>query len=150
MSLMSDSYATKAQMTTGGKIQLTVQLDDFKPGETVELSGQATQISGAFANFYNIVVVPKKSKKGPDDQDHYYVSVTTSPRPPHEFMKDQDVTVFLRAAKVWVTVLGTGDGPTPMPSPTLTPPLGPKQAKAGDGWGTVKQVSDLDGESKTW
>jgi hypothetical protein len=150
---MSDSYATKAQMTTGGKIQLTVQLDDFKPGETVELSGQATQISGAFANFYNIVVVPQKPKKGPDEKDHYYVSVTTSPRPPHKFMKDQDVTVFLRAAKVWVTVLGTGDGPTPMPSPTLTPTptaSSDNAAGVGDGWGTIKQVSDLDGESKTW
>jgi hypothetical protein len=148
---MSDSYATNAQMTPGGQIELTVQLDDFTPEETVELSGQATQTGGAFANFYDIVQVPKDSTTGPDGKEHYYVSVTTSPLPPHKFRKDQDVTVFLKAAKVWVTVLGAGAGPTPMSSPTLTTTAGPgNPAGVGDGWGKVKQVSDLDGEFKKW
>jgi hypothetical protein len=148
---MSNSWVTKAQMTPGGKIQLTVQLDDFDPGGTVELSGQATQTDGAFANFYEIVKVPDKDAAG-----HSYVSVATSPLPPHKFRKDQDVTVFLRAAKVWVTVLGTGDGPTPTPPPTSTSTstststADPNKAGVGDGWGKVRQMSDLDGESNTW
>jgi hypothetical protein len=54
---MPNAYVTSAKFT-GGKIELTVVVDDYKSGGYVEISGQATQANGAFANFYNIEEVP--------------------------------------------------------------------------------------------
>jgi hypothetical protein len=113
---MPNSYVTSAKIT-GGKIQLTVRVDDFKPedntAEYVEISGQATQTGGAFANFYDIKQVPPEPNVAADpkvsgDTSHYEVCVTGAPIP-HQF-KDEPVTVVMRVAKVWLTVLGKKAG----------------------------------------
>jgi hypothetical protein len=115
---MPNSYVTSAKIT-GGKIRLTVRVDDFKPeddtAEYVEISGQATQTAGAFANFYDIQQVPATPNGPADPGDppgtrHYEIYVTGAPIP-HQFT-DKDVTVVMRVAKVWLTVLGKKVGLT--------------------------------------
>jgi hypothetical protein len=118
MLIMPEPYVTSATIT-GGKIVLSVRLDEFKPNEYVEISGQATQINGAFAYFYDIQQVPAEPNvladpSVPNDTDHYDVDVTGAPSP-HQFRGDQDVSVVARVARVWLTVLGgqpsqTGSG----------------------------------------
>ena len=80
------------------QIVLTVQADDFRTGENLEISGYATQTSGAFAVFDIIKTVPDPN---PDDTVNMYVTATPS-RP---FTKGEAVTVTLRAGPVWVSVL---------------------------------------------
>lgn len=107
----SNSWVTRVDLTTdaAGKISiaLTVQVDDFIPGETVEISGQATQESGAFANYYDTKLVPQPD---PANGGHQNVTVTTQPLPQHPFVAGQNVTVALRVSRVWVTVLGKSAG----------------------------------------
>ena len=105
---MPEPYVTSATIT-GGKIVLTVRLDEFKPNEYVEISGQATQINGAFAYFYDIQQVPAKPNvladpNVPNDTGHYDVAVTGAPSP-HQFKGEQDVSVVARVARVWLTVM---------------------------------------------
>ena len=113
---MPDSYVTSARVTNG-KIQLSVRVDEFEASEYVELSGQATQTGGAFANIYDIQQVPATPNvpadpNVPNDTDHYYIYVTGAPIP-HQFRNDQAVTVVMRVARVWLTVLGAPRGPQP-------------------------------------
>lgn len=105
---MPEPYVTSATITDG-KIVLSVRLDKFTPNEYVEISGQATQINGAFANFYDIQQVPAEPNVPadpsiPGDTEHYDVDVTGAPSP-HQFKGNQDVSVVARVATVWLTVL---------------------------------------------
>jgi hypothetical protein len=97
------------------KIVLTVQVDEFTAGESLEISGYATQTSGGFAVVNDIQAVPEQN---PDDTAFIYVMASQS-RP---FQKGEAVTVVLRAGPVWVTVLkeppagqGTGSGNLGLP-----------------------------------
>jgi hypothetical protein len=96
MPLMSHGFVTKATFLDG-KITFSVGVYDFEKNEPVEISGYATQTGGAFANIYQIAQVP--------DMADPSVDVTVEPRSKKQFSKDEDVTVVIRAAKVWVTVL---------------------------------------------
>ena len=108
---MSDPYVTSAKITNG-RITLSVRVDDFKAGDYVEISGQATQTNGAFANFYDIQQVPTKpnvlanapNNPDADDKDHFYIYVTGAPSP-HQFSNSHDVSAVVRAGRVWLTVL---------------------------------------------
>jgi hypothetical protein len=109
MPLMPNAYVTSAKFT-GGKIELTVVVDDYKSGGYVEISGQATQTNGAFANFYNIKEVPPNpnlpaNPSVPGDTLHYGVVVSAVPLPGKKFRKNLDVTTIMRVARVWLTVL---------------------------------------------
>lgn len=135
---MPDSYVTSATITNG-KLELSVRVDDFTAGEYVEVSGQATQTGGAFANIYDIQQVPAEPNVPADpnitgDKPHFHIYVTGAPVP-HQFMTEQDVTTVIRVAKVWLTVLG--------------PPAGVQPAKAGEGttWDIQRRVSELAGGS---
>jgi hypothetical protein len=136
----TNSYVTSATIT-GGKIALTVRVDDFPVDEYVEVSGHATQSGGAFANFYDIRQVPK-------DEDpklgYRYVTVATDPIPPQRFREDQDVTVVLRVAMVWLTVLGGGSSQVETTSQDRI-----KTAQENTTWGRIRQVSDMNGGSWT-
>jgi hypothetical protein len=46
------------------------------------------------------------AKDATEETDGYFVTVTANAIPPIRFKKDQDITVFVRVARVWVTVLG--------------------------------------------
>ncbi len=93
---MPHPYVTRVTFT-GDEIVLTVQVDLFPVGEFVEISGFATQNSGGFATFYDIQPV----KKNPDGTVLMYVRAT----PTKGFQNGEAVTVSLRAAIVWATVL---------------------------------------------
>ena len=95
---MSLPYVTNVTFKDG-QIVLTVRVDNYQPGESLEISGQATQNGAAFASFYDTQSVPERN---PDGTAYIYVKAT----PSQEFEKGRNVTVVLRAAKVWVTVLG--------------------------------------------
>jgi hypothetical protein len=92
----------------GDQIKLSVEVTDFKAaGGSVEISGQATQVGGGFADIYKIVDMTEATE---DDPGEWFVTVTADTAPPYRFRKDQDVTVYVRTAKVWVSVLGEQTG----------------------------------------
>jgi hypothetical protein len=122
---------------TGDRISFRVDVSDFKPGDGIEISGQATQSSGAFANIYTITRVPA-TPNGYNGE--HYVDVTAVPIPASPFRKDQDVTIFMRVSKAWVTVLGEHNGSQADGS------LG-QTADAGTAWDQVSQTADV---GTTW
>jgi len=143
---MPESYV-KSAMIKGGKIAVSVLVDDFKDYQFVEISGQATQTDGGFANFYEIAQIPAIAN--PDGS--LYVEVTATPIPPNRFRRDQDISVVLRVATIWLTVVGRqavqqqaeqqqqqgqqqGQGPEPA-----------SMAYEGMIWDDVKKVSQLSG-----
>jgi len=143
---MPESYV-KSAMIKGGKIAVSVLVDDFKDYQFVEISGQATQPDGGFANFYEIAQIPAIAS--PDGS--LYVEVTATPIPPNRFRRDQDISVVLRVATIWLTVVGRqavqqqaeqqqqqgqqqGQGPEPA-----------SMAYEGMIWDDVKKVSQLSG-----
>jgi hypothetical protein len=147
MSVMPDSWVTSVTITDTAQLKLSVQLDGFKPGRNVEISGQVTQSGGAFANFYDIQPVPAEPNaadlNNPSVLTHYSVDVLTNPLPPHKFRDDQDVTVVLRVSKVWLTVLGAHKEPA---EGTGLQDSG-QPAPGGTAWDRQTQYSDLDGNS---
>ena len=105
---MSHPYVTNVTIT-GDQLTFQVQVDDFKPNSVIEISGQATQSGGAFAPISEIKTVPAQPN---GDKGEYYVDVTATRMGEYPFRDDQDVTVFVRVARVWVTVLGHRARPT--------------------------------------
>jgi hypothetical protein len=122
---MADSYVTNVTFR-GGEIVLTVPLDEYLANKPVEISGFATQNSGGFAIFNDIQSVPAN----PDGTVIIYVTAT----PSVAFTTGEDVTVCLRVATVWATVLGEDqDGPKG--------PLEPgTPAQDGKTWNSLKAV----------
>jgi hypothetical protein len=96
---MPHPYVTNVTLRDG-QIVLTVRVDDFVGDDSVEISGYATQNGGAFASFYDIQPITEN----PDGTRVVYVKAT----PSQGFNNGEAVTVSLRAARVWVTVLTEG------------------------------------------
>jgi hypothetical protein len=106
MQLMSEPWVTKVTIEDGGQIMLTVQVDgDFGAGTPIEISGYASQSEGAFASFYSVQPVTIL----PDETEVVFVKTT----PVKPFIIGHAVTVVLRAARVWVTVLTQSAGQLP-------------------------------------
>ena len=126
----SNSYVTRADFQNGEMV-FSVQLDGFNVGEAVELSGAATQNNGALASFYKIQTIRAVDAKS-------IAQLTVSATPSAPFMEGEEVTVFLRAAKVWVTVLGE--------EPDQSGQRGGRQggqAQGGTAWPQVKQETAI-------
>src|SRR5690242_16072390 len=94
--LMSHPYVTKVTLLDG-LIMLTLEFDKSMADLAFEISGYATQNGGAFANFYDV----KTPTAAPDETVVAYIE--TAPLRP--FKNGEDVTVVLRAARVWAAVL---------------------------------------------
>jgi hypothetical protein len=113
---------------------LSVEITDFQTTEgAIEITGEVTQVSGAFAPISYIADRANATEGDPSDPDQagkLFVDVEAVPTPDHPFMPDDDVTVFVRPAKAWVTVLGAG---TDEPGP----------ATAGPVWGIYKTDAQL-------
>jgi|SRR5215472_10070043 len=125
---MAYPYVTKVTFI-GGKIVLTVELDEYLANESVEISGYATQNSGGFATFYDVQSVGEN----PDGTVVMFISAT----PSNQFNDGEPITVSLRAARVWVAVLAQSkDGQLggPAPAPVGTP------AQDGTTWDSLKAV----------
>ena len=86
---------------------------------------------GALASFYDIQTISALNPQG-------LAELTVSAAPSAPFMEGEDVTVVLRAAKVWVTVLGED---TDERSQVAGAEAG--QAQDGTAWPKVKRVSQM-------
>lgn len=120
----SHPWVYSATVTPGG-ITFSVEVTDIHTtAGAIEITGTATQVNGAFAPIYYITDVPDgpNGDKNDDDQKcRYFVNVPAIPTPGHVFDPNEDLTVFIRVSKVWVTVIGSGiDGPAKpnIPIPT--------------------------------
>ena len=135
---MPNSYVTSAEID-GNNIVLSIDVGAFTPGEYVEISGYATQtaapetqVDTGFATFSEIqeIKAAKPGKPGKTDELKVKAKLTK------EFKKDLDITVAVRVAKVWVTVLSAVQV-----TPAVTqPPV----AGQGSKWGWVKGVGGPD------
>ena|SRR5215831_2001980 len=103
----------KSVTLTPGKMTLSVEVTDFQP-ETgpIEITGEVTQANGAWARISTIADRDTATKEG----DKYFVDVDAEviPTPDHPFTTEDDVTIFVRVAQTWITVLGPdtdGSGP---------------------------------------
>jgi hypothetical protein len=122
---MSRPYVTDVTFNNG-EIVLTVLLDDYLANKPVEITGYATQNSGGFAIFNDTQSV----NKNPAGNVIMYVSAA----PSGEFKNGEDVTVFLRAASIWITVLGEDQDDGVQPAEKGT------SAQDGATWNDLKSV----------
>ena len=95
---MAFSEVSEIELRDDGSFAFTVEVVGFEPGTTVEISGSATQASGAIATFYDVQSLPPAEPSGGS-----LVTVTASPSA--EFEPGEVITVVGRAAKVWHTEL---------------------------------------------
>jgi|SRR5215470_9874257 len=133
MSLMSETLVTSAEIDRKN-IVLTVNVDSFTPGEYVEISGCATQAyetqgEGGFATFSEIQEIKKNKTDKP-------VALKVKAKLTKPFQQNQDITVVVRVAKVWVTVLSAVQVTPSVISPQIAP--------QGSKWGWVKGVGGPD------
>ena len=123
---------------TGNKIKFRVEVTDFKDSQgDIEVSGEASQISGAFVPINKIVKVPSEPNGEGDDKGKYFVDVEADLTQEFPFRKDQDVTIFVRVSRVWVTVLGEQNA--------ADLPKLPREGEAGDGttWNKLRKVASI-------
>jgi len=110
---------------------LTLVFDKTMAGLPFEISGYATQNGGAFANFYDV----RTPTATPDQIVVAYVQTT----PLQPFKNGEDVTVVLRAARVWSTVLKQPKDAQP---PGVAPQLwAGTPASAGSTWDDIKELA---------
>ena len=137
---MSEPWVTRATII-GGQLLLTVQVDEFVAGESLEISGYATQHGGALATAFDIQNVIRNR----DGSATMYVTAKSS----QAFQEGYDITVVLRAARVWMTVLKQQQDGTVQPQAedvTERPP-------AGDGtvWNSIRATGwETAGGSPMW
>ena len=132
----SHPYVDSVSMA-GNQIKLSVEVTDFMTtGGSVEISGQATQDGGGCANIYKLVDLSKATEGDPGE---WFVTVTADTVPPCHFRKDQPVTVFIRTARVWVSVLGV---PTMAETLSLSGPAADKDTT----WDTKGPVTQVTGQ----
>jgi hypothetical protein len=135
MPLMPNPYVTNVTLKNN-QIVLKIEVDEFTTGETLEISGHATQTGGAFAVFNDIQPVPEQD---PDGGAYIWVTAPSS----QDFKKGHAVTVVLRAARVWTTVLGEPqpDPGTSTGSAAVIPPTLDEPAEEGTTWNDVRKVT---------
>ena len=126
---MSHGFVTGAS-AKNGQITFSVEVDDFEDNEYIEISGNATQVGGAFADIHAIAQV---SAPASGVSDKPYVDVTAESLSQQGFSDQEAITVFIQVAYVWVTVLGPGTGVTG----------GTQQPGT---WADVRKVSEIGGQ----
>lgn len=135
----SPTRATKVKIIDPeNNIRVSINVDSFMPNESVEISGYVAQNHGAYATINEFQEI--KAKLG--RTAHLTVTAKPAPAAP-AFQQGDDVTVFVRVAKVWVTVLGEG--------PAQPSEIAPRAstAEAGSVWGRLKGVAGPDSYSDT-
>lgn len=127
---MAHPYVTKVTLKDG-QIVLTVEFDAAAAGQPFEIAGHATQNGGAFANFYDVQV----PASAPDGTVVAYVKSA----PLQQFKNDENVTVVLRASRVWATVLKQTPAEQ-MPQAATQPAEAGPGAPDGTTWNTIRNV----------
>lgn len=103
---MPHPYVDSVKLSNN-QVTLSVEVTDFGPsGGYVEVSGQASQVGGALAIISQTVEVPAKPNGEGDDENSYFVDVTAAVISSKQFRIDQNVSVFVRVSRTWLTVLG--------------------------------------------
>jgi hypothetical protein len=109
---MAYSEVPRIALNQDGKITLYVNVGGFKPGTPVEISGYATQTSGAVATFQSVQIMPNPNDPNDPHYDPNYdpnygviMPVTDVPVIGPPFEPADPVTVIARAADVWITEL---------------------------------------------
>ena len=127
-------YVDSVSMASRDAITLSVEVTDFATtkGE-LEISGTATQEGGAFATFTQVVDFDKEAA---EEDDGWFADVTAKTIPPVQFDPDKAITVFVRVARVWVTVLGQDAAANPYTTGSTTK------------WGQIKGSGQL--TNKPW
>jgi hypothetical protein len=127
---MSHNWVDSVTLTPE-KMTFRVEVTDFQATEgAIEITGEATQVNGAWARISTVAYSHNVIKEG----DKYFVDVEGVPTPDHQFTMDQDVTIFVRASKTWVTVLGPGTDESV------------ERTQVGQIWGRYKKDSQLDSQ----
>jgi len=97
---------------TDGKIKSRVEVTDLLATRgAIEITGEATQVNGAFAPIScitNIAAATMGDPTDPDEAGRLFVNVEADPTPDHPFDKNEDLTISVRLSVEWVTVLGPG------------------------------------------
>jgi hypothetical protein len=117
-------------------IQVSIDVDAFMPNESIEISGYVAQNHGAYATIDEFQKINAKLGQ----TSHLTVTAKPAPTAP-AFQQGDDVMVFVRVAKVWLTVLGEGSA---QPTEIL-----PNVAGVGSVWGRFKGVAGPDSYSDT-
>jgi hypothetical protein len=125
-----DKIEQQPNGTGGAKLALSVLLTGFEKDESVTITGYATQNSGGMVNIFDTQTVDSVSFDGVAD-------VTVYVTPPQEFKPDEEITIVISAAKVWMTVLKKDDT-DPAPGTTTWKaeyyPGAPSQGGQGPTW----------------
>lgn len=133
---MPESHVTNVEIIDPENIQVSIDVDAFMPNESVEISGYVAQNHGAYATINEFQKINAKLGRTA------HLTVTAKPVPTAPaFQQGDDVMVFVRAAKVWVTVLGEGQA--------QPPGIAPRLAGVGSVWGSLKGVAGPDSYSDT-
>jgi hypothetical protein len=123
------------------QIVLTVKIEGFNSGETIELSGYATQVGGAFAVFNDLQTVPEPN---PGNKILMYVTSLSS----RGFVEGDAVTVVFRAARVWTTVLEEGEEGESGGYEKTGPP--PELAEDGTSWSRRSSAAFVAPSDDSW
>jgi hypothetical protein len=127
----SPTRATQVEIIDPNNLQVSIEVDAFMPNESVEISGYVAQNHGAYATINEFQNIDAKLGQTA------YLTVTATPTPTAPaFQLGDAVMVFVRVAKVWVTVLG--EGPAPQQG------YSPRAAGVGSVWGTLIGVAGPD------
>jgi hypothetical protein len=133
----SPTRATQVEIVDPeNNIQVSIDVDSFMPNESVEISGYVAQNHGAYATINEFQEINAKLGQ----TAHLTVTAKPAPAAP-AFQQSDDVMVFVRVAKVWVTVLGEG--------PAQPQGILPRAAEVGSVWGRLKGVAGPDNYSDT-
>jgi Animal haem peroxidase len=97
---MPYSAVPRITLNDDDTISLVVNVDGFKAGTPIELSGQATQTNGAVATFYSVQEMPAYGTKSAQ------LLVESVPvASGTKFAAGFPITVVARAAEAWITTL---------------------------------------------
>jgi hypothetical protein len=97
---MPNSQVPRIELNPDGSINIKVSVYGFDEGTPVELSGQATQINGAVATFYQVQATPPHDGETVD-----LLLSSVAPVLPNKFDAGFPITVVVRATEAWITTL---------------------------------------------
>ena len=133
----SHTKVTQVKIVDANTVEVSIEVDAFMPGQSVEISGYVAQNNGAFAAFNDFQTINTKLGETAN------LTVTATPAPESDaFQQGRDVTIFLRTAKVWVTVLGEGPAQQSGVAPSYV-------AGPGTVWGRLKGAAGPEKYSDT-
>lgn len=126
-----DKIAQQPDGNGGVKLALSVLLTGFEQDESVTITGYATQNSGSMVNISDTQTVESVSFDG-------VANLTVYVTPAEEFKPEEEITVVISAAKVWMTVLKNDDTDAAPGTTTWKAdyyPGAPGQGGPGSNWG---------------